>query len=312
MSSQQHAKGQAEVPDERDTSMAGHDLRGRLLAGLPVADRRLSLAGASTAVLQGGEGQPMILLHSSGEFAVVWMRVIPELVTAHRVIAPDLPGHGASEVGETPLDADRMLAWLGQLIDRTCSSPPVLVGRGLGGAIAARFAIDHGTRLERLVLVGAFGLAAFDPAPEFGLAANRFLEEPTEHTRDDMFRYCFVDLDGLRAQLGQRWAPLAAYALERARTATLPTALDSLMPRFGLPAIAPADLARITVPTSLIWGRQDLQVRLAVAQAASTHHGWPLHVIDNAGDDAPMEQPQAFLAALSRALGTVSGAGASA
>jgi pimeloyl-ACP methyl ester carboxylesterase len=187
----------------------------------------------------------------------------------------------------------------------------VLVGRGLGGAIAARFAIDHGARLERLVLVDAFGLAEFDPEPGFGLAVHRFMEQPTDRTRDELFGYCFVDLDGVRAQVGERWVPLAAYTLEQARAAGLRAALGSLMPQFGMPAIASAKLARIAVPTSLIWGRQDLQVRLAVAQAASTHHGWPLHVIDNAGDDAPMEQPQAFLAALRRALGTFSGAGAS-
>jgi pimeloyl-ACP methyl ester carboxylesterase len=292
--------------------MAAHDLRRRLLEGLPVRDRRLLLAGVSTAVLEGGEGPPLVLLHSSGEFAAVWLPVIPELVTTHRVVAPDLPGHGASEVGDAPLDADRVLAWLGQLIERTCPSPPVLVARGLGGAIAARFAIDHGARLERLVLVDAFGLAAFDPAPGFGLAASRFLEQPTERTRDELFGYCFVDLDRVRAQVGERWAPLAGYTLEAARTASLRAALDTLMPRFGLPAIAPADLARITVPTALVWGRQDQQVPVGVAEAASTRHGWPLHVIDHAGDDAAMEQPQAFLAALGRILATTTGAGAQA
>jgi pimeloyl-ACP methyl ester carboxylesterase len=56
------------------------------------------------------------------------------------------------------------------------------------------------------------------------------------------------------------------------------------------------------VPTSLIWGRQDLQVRLAVAEAASARHGWPLQVIDRAGDDPPMEQPAAFPTALRAAL----------
>jgi pimeloyl-ACP methyl ester carboxylesterase len=51
-------------------------------------------------------------------------------------------------------------------------------------------------------------------------------------------------------------------------------------------------LARIIVPTALIWGRQTLQVRLEVIEAASARHGWPLHVIDGAGDDAPMNSPK--------------------
>ena len=280
------------------------DARQRLLAAMPVVERRLMLAGVSTAVLEGGDGPPVVLLHSSGEFSALWMRVIPDLVTTHRVVAPDLPGHGASEVAGGPLDAGRVLAWLGALIERTCPSPPALVGHGLGGAIAIRFASDQGDRVSRLVLVDAFGLARFEPAPSFGLALNHFLERPTERTRDGLFRQCFVDLDGLRAQVGERWESLAAYALDRARTPSMKAALGSLMPQFGLPVIPPADLARIAVPTTLIWGRHDLQVRLEVAEAASSRHGWPLHVIENAGDDPPMEQPKAFLGALRPALGS--------
>jgi pimeloyl-ACP methyl ester carboxylesterase len=46
--------------------------RDRLLAGLPVDDSRLELAGTSTAVLEGGAGPPVVLLHGPGEFSAVW------------------------------------------------------------------------------------------------------------------------------------------------------------------------------------------------------------------------------------------------
>ena len=295
---------EVEEPDRRSS---GHDARQRLLDGIPVTERRLQLAGVSTAVLEGGDGPPVVLLHSSGEFAGVWMRVIPDLVTTHRVVAPDLPGHGASGVADSQLDTDHVVAWLGALIEDTCPSPPALVGHGIGGPIATRFAIAHPDRLSGLVLVDAFGLDRFEPAPSFGLALHRFMEQPTEHTRDELFRQCFVDPDGLRQQLGQRWEPLAAYALDRARTPGQQAALGSLMPELGLPPIPPADLARIAVPTTMIWGRHDLQVRLPVAEVASARLGWPLHVIDNAGDDPPFEQPEAFLRALHTALGTLTG-----
>ena len=83
--------------DTRITIGRGSAAREQLLALLPVTERRLDLAGASTAVLEAG-GPPMILLHGPGEFAESWLRVIPDLMTTHRIIAPDLPGHGASEV----------------------------------------------------------------------------------------------------------------------------------------------------------------------------------------------------------------------
>jgi pimeloyl-ACP methyl ester carboxylesterase len=114
-------------PTQRST---GEYARERLLSGLPVTERRLQLAGVSTAVLEGGDGPPIVLLQ--GEFAAVWMRVIPDLVTTHRVIAPDLPGLGASEVPGRPPDARGVVTWLDELIQQTCAIPPVLVGKGLG------------------------------------------------------------------------------------------------------------------------------------------------------------------------------------
>ena len=172
MATQRAAMGRQLDVDERSGRSAGEDVRERLLAGIPAEERRLQLAGVSTAVLEGGDGPPVVLLHGPGANAAHWMRVIPDLVTTHRVVAPDLPGQGASEVAGGPLDAERVLAWLGELIERTCSSPPALVGNTLGGAIAARFAADHGDRLSRLVLVDALGLTPFDPAPEFGRALH--------------------------------------------------------------------------------------------------------------------------------------------
>jgi FAD/FMN-containing dehydrogenase/pimeloyl-ACP methyl ester carboxylesterase len=291
------------------TRAAGHTpapngLRDRLLEGAAVRDRRMDLAGIPTAVLDGGRGAPMVLLHSSGEFAGLWRRVLPELVKTHHVIAPDLPGHGASGVPDGPLDVDRTAAWLGALIERTCPSPPVLVGRGPGGAIAARYAVGHSDHLERLVLVGAFGLAPFEPAPGFALALNQFMAQPTAQTRDALFEQCFVDLNRLREQMGQRWEPLAGYALERARSSIVRASAADLMRYFGLSAIPEEDLDRITVQTSLIWGRNDLSVPLTVGEVAHRRYGWPLHTIDGAGDDPPLEQPSTFLTALHTALGS--------
>jgi pimeloyl-ACP methyl ester carboxylesterase len=285
---------------ERGRRPAGEDARERLLSGLPVTERRLQLAGVSTAVLEGGDGPPIVLLQ--GEFAAVWMRVIPELVTTHRVIAPDLPGLGASELSDGPPDANTVLAWLGELIEQTCAIPPVLVGKGPGGALAARFAIDHSDRIDRLVLVDTHGLDRFRPAPLMALSFMGVLLRPTERGLQRGFRhYCFVDLDGVRAEMGERYEWMAAYALDRFRTPSVKAAMRSLMRQLAS-AIPSGDLDRIAVPTTLIWGRHDLGVRLNVAEAASARYGWPLHVIENARDDPAIEQPEAFLEALRTAL----------
>ena len=61
----------------------------------------------------------------------------------HRVIAPDLPGHGGTATTED------VLAWLDDVIEQTCAERPALVGHTLGAAIAARFAAAPATGSSR-------------------------------------------------------------------------------------------------------------------------------------------------------------------
>ncbi len=70
-----------------------------------------------------------------------------------------------------------------------------------------------------------------------------------------------------------------------------------------MPEIPPTALAQIAVPTTLIWGRHDLATQVRTAESASARYGWPLHVIERAADDPPLEQPEDFLKALRVALG---------
>jgi pimeloyl-ACP methyl ester carboxylesterase len=268
-----------------------------LLSRIPLTERRLDLAGVQTAVLEGGGGPPVVLLHGPGEYAAKWIRVLPELAKSHRVVAPDIPGHGNSVV-PGPIEVDRVLDWLRALIEQTCPTPPAVVGQILGGAIAARFASRDVDRLSRLVLVDAFGLGPFRPTPEFGRALTNFVTGPNEETHDGLWRYCAYDLNRLRELMGKSWDLIKAYNLDRARTLDLHETQQSLMEQFGMPAIPPAELERIAVPTALIWGRHDLATPLSVAEAASRRYGWPLRVIENAADDPPIEQPKVFLEAL--------------
>jgi len=295
MSSQRTAED-----DRRRTD--GNDARRRVLAGAPVTERRLDLAGVSTALLEAGDGPPVVLLHGQGGWSGVWLPVAGDLAATHRVIAADLPGLGASLVPGGPPDAARVLDWLGELIRQTCPAPPALVGVSLGASIAARFAIAHPDRLSRLVLVDAGSLARFRPAPGVLLALVRFVARPSERSQRSFLRQVTVDPAGARAAIGERWEASQAYGLELARTPSVREANRRLLRELGTKVIPPAELARIAVPTSLIWGRQDRVMRLRIAEEASARYGWPLRVIEDAGHFV-VEQPEAFRRALRAALG---------
>jgi pimeloyl-ACP methyl ester carboxylesterase len=130
-----------------------------------------------------------------------------------------------------------------------------------------------------------------------------FQARPTERTYNRFMRQCSFDLHGLRQQMGERWEPFVSYNLDLARAPSTKAA-NRLFRELGVPRIPREDLARIAVPTTLIWGRHDRALRLRIAEAASARYGWPLEIIEHCADDPPRDQPEAFLRALQAPLGT--------
>jgi pimeloyl-ACP methyl ester carboxylesterase len=283
------------------TSQQNQD-RKQLLSNLPVTERNLVLAGISTSVLEGGQGAPIILLHGQGEFAITWMRIFNDLVETHKIIVPDLPGHGDTSIPKDALDSGQLMNWLDALIEKTCERPPVLVGHLLGGSIAARYAAKNNNRIEKLILVDSMGLAWYRPTLKFTVAMVGHIARPSEKTQERLFDGCFTDFAGLKEEISDSWEYLSGYALDRARKPEMKSALQSMMPKLGVPAISKKDLEKISVPTTMIWGRHDLQVNLSVAEKANKRYGWPLYIIDHAADDPAFEQPENFITAFRSAL----------
>lgn len=275
----------------------------QLLVDLPVTEQHLDLAGIFTAVLIGGEGKPVILLHGPGETSLWWMRVIPQLVKTHRVIVPDLPGHGSSKIDSDKLDTELVFNWLSELIQHTCFYPPVLVGNILGGSIGARFCVNHGEQIGQLVLVNSLGLGKFRPSPDFAFGLFRFMIWPTEKNFEQFFPNCMYDVDELQNGMGKKWEPFVKYNLECANDKERSDALQYLMKTLGIPKIPDDDLGKIEVPTSLIWGRNDKANKLKIASSASKKFGWPLYVIAETRDDPKLERPGAFVQKLYESIG---------
>ena len=257
---------------ERGERLAGREAWEQLTAGLPVSERRLQLAGVSTAVLEGGEGPPVVLLHGPSGHAAHWMAVIPDLVESHRVVVPDLPGHGASELtdGRSGRRPRARLA-------RRAGRAHLRVAAGAGGLRAGRR--DRGplrgrptpTGSSRLVLVDTFGLLPVRSGT--GLRARRCrLSRPSRPSAPTT-----AALAALRARPGRParadGRPVGAVRgvqpRPRPHARSTDGRLGALMEEFGFPAIRLAALDRITVPTTLIWGRHDLATRLEVAVQAS-------------------------------------------
>lgn len=132
--------------------------------------REYFIGGVRTVVYSAGSGPPLVYLHGGGtfhgfEFARDW-------TSRFHVILPYHPGFGESD-DDVSIDSmhDYVLHYL-ELFDVLGLATVSLVGASLGGRLAAEFAVSHGSRLSKLVLVAPAGLASLEhPSPDFGSIA---------------------------------------------------------------------------------------------------------------------------------------------
>lgn len=279
-------------------------LAARLIEGLPVTTRRLDLGGVSTSLLEGGDGPPMVLLHGQGGFAEIMGGLIGMVVDRYRVVVPDLPGMGRSEIRSGTLDGPLVVTWLGELIAKMCDQPPIVLGVSMGGSVGLRLALQRGDEISKLVLVDSGSLGRFRPPPSLLFALIRFIRKPDRAGAARMQRQTFLDAARVRAQMGDRLEVLEDYQIDRAKQPSVNAANRTLLRKVGSKQVPDEQLRKIQVPVSMIWGRRDRVMPFKYAERASASFGWPLYPIEDAGHLPFVEQPAAFEGALRAILET--------
>lgn len=122
----------------------------------PQASRFVSAGGLVWHVQQFGEGPGLLLLHGTGSASLSWRAVAPLLAARFRVIAPDLPGHGLTEMpafGRLSLPA--IAQGVADLLRRLQMRPLLAAGHSAGAAVLVHMALERA--LEPRVLVGING-----------------------------------------------------------------------------------------------------------------------------------------------------------
>jgi pimeloyl-ACP methyl ester carboxylesterase len=89
--------------------------------------------------------------------------VTGQLATRHRVIVPDLRGHGRSRGLPPPYTAAQLAADLSRLLDHLGVEATAVLGYSQGGAIAQQLALDHPKRCDRLVLACTYAFNMATP-----------------------------------------------------------------------------------------------------------------------------------------------------
>ena len=102
---------------------------------------------------------PLLLIHGFTDTSRSWSTLAP-LLGRHRLIIPDLRGHGGSDKPACCYAIGDLAHDVRLLMDAMKIGRAHIVGHSLGSIVAQRLAADHPERVNRLVLIGSTGLPA--------------------------------------------------------------------------------------------------------------------------------------------------------
>ncbi len=245
--------------------------------------RKLNVRGKEIQLNVGGEGPPLVYLHSaSGE--TEWMPFHDSLARHFTLYAPAHPGFGMSK-GLEQIDDMQDMAWhYVDLFEQMGWRNVPVVGFSLGAWIALEVAILRPELISKLVLVAAAGLRV-EGAPiaelfldDFQAARELVFYDPNSPIVKTAMPLSFDDARVLM------WI--------RAQEAT---ARIGWNPYLHNPKL-PRHLQRVSCPVQVIWGRQDKLIPLAHGEYYAQHlpHA-ELLVLDECGHMVPFEKQEAFV-----------------
>jgi pimeloyl-ACP methyl ester carboxylesterase len=233
------------------------------LRDLELRREETRLHGRRISYLTAGEGPVLLLVHGIASDSEAWRASLPLLARRARVIAPDLPGHGASGKAPGDYSLGSLASSLRDLLVKLGHERATVMGHSLGGGVAMQFAYMFPERTERLVLVSSGGLgrtvnpllrAATLPGSELVIAAT--IGPMTALGRAGV---ATVRRLGLRVapDLGEVGRGFATLADREGRAAFLDT-LRSVV-NFSGQRVDASDRLYLAagVPTLLLWGERD-------------------------------------------------------
>ena len=241
----------------------------------------------------------VVLLHGGSGSWTHWVRNIAPLRDAGwRVLVPDLPGFGDSDLPPGGTDVPDLPVHLHAGLQQLAPQGPVqIVGFSFGGMAGALWLAQHPEDAQALVLVGAPGMGLTVP-DRIALKGWRHLTTP--EAQDEVHRH---NLMALMLHKPHSLDALAL-ALHRANVAR------DRMPRrrlSGTPIVAET-LPKIPVRVSAIYGEHDA---LYTARLSELHkalmlgapHWGQWHAVPEAGHWVMYEAADRFDAALLQTLG---------
>jgi pimeloyl-ACP methyl ester carboxylesterase len=240
----------------------------------------------------------VVILHGISSSATAFARVFSPLREAHqRVIALDAPGHGFSQLPREPLHPETIFLGLEEALHTLHQEERfVLFGNSMGGAMALRFALDHGERLRGLILSSPAGAYMDEQALQEFL--GQFSMDKLPNAREFVRRLYHKE-----PWYGGLLAPLIRQQFLR------PQILQFFRAASPEQLFSPEELAGLKTPTLFLWGRSERLMR-------SEHFAYfqanlPKHVVieqpERVGHCPQLERPFMLAKRITRFVASLEG-----
>ncbi|HEY6963490.1 MAG TPA: haloalkane dehalogenase [Gaiellaceae bacterium] len=138
------------------------------LPGWGAEPRYVSQDGLRMHYVEGGDGDPILLLHGEPTWAYLYRKMIPVLRRAGRCVAPDYFGFGRSDKPTDPswYSYDTHFESIARFVQELDLRDMTVVVQDWGGPIGFRLCVEHPDRVARLVVLNT-GIGARAPNDEW-------------------------------------------------------------------------------------------------------------------------------------------------
>jgi pimeloyl-ACP methyl ester carboxylesterase len=268
-----------------------------------------TIHGRAVTYAEAGEGSVLLLIHGMGGAFENWREVIEPLARHYTVIAPDLPGHGASAPGGGDYSIGALAAGLRDLLFALGHERATLVGHSLGGGIAMQLGYQFPEIVERLVLVSSGGLgpevspvlrAAALPGADLFISATAGVGQRVGGALGRGFSAIGLRPSADVAEVLRGYASLTDPDRRAAFLGTVRSVIG-----VGGQRVDASDLLYLAeaVPVLIVWGARDSII--PVRHGENAHEAIPgsrLEIFEDVGHLPQVEAPGRFIAALERFL----------
>jgi len=259
---------------------------------------------------QYGDGDPILCVHGLGANIFTWRHFISPFSQRNKLILVDLRGFGSSSKPRTPhYNIEAHADDIYRIILREDLKDLTLIGNSLGGAIsllvALRLCEQEPGRLSKLVLIDAGAYKEYLPGylklMRSFLGALVVYLAPSKLASKFVLRASYYDKNKITKEQIKAYAdPIASmegrYALLQTSRQCIPKNSDEIV----------AQLKKITVPTLILWGRQDAVIPLKVGELLDQDiPNSRLEVFEECGHIPQEEKPEETIASISRFINAV-------